>query len=71
MLSFKPLAVFATLAFGALSALAVPVLDHNNVDVNALVVKCDCKSLPVILADVHVAISASVTELCESLNSII
>ncbi|PSS34192.1 hypothetical protein PHLCEN_2v1759 [Hermanssonia centrifuga] len=58
MFSFKSLAVFSTLAFGALSALAVPVLDHNNVDANAVVVaRCDCDSVPNIIADVTVAIA--------------
>lgn len=64
MFSFKSLAVFGTLAFGALSAMAVPVLDNNNVGVAAIVAKCDCKSLPAIIADIHVGLDVHVKEIC-------
>lgn len=63
MLSFKSLAVFATLAFGAVSSLAAPLLDNDNVAVNALVARCNCKPLSVIMDDLSVGIAVSVNEL--------
>ena len=49
MLFFKSLAVFSTLAFGALSALAAPAASAVE---NGLVARCDCDSIPTIFADV-------------------
>ena len=67
MLSFKSLACFATLAFGALSAMAVPVLNHDNVVANAIVARCDtCSSVPVIMDDLSVAVAVSVQTLRKS-----
>ena len=61
MLSFKSIAVFATLAFGALSAYAAPL--EVDADVSALIARCNCKSVPSIIADVSVAVSAHVDAL--------
>lgn len=70
MFSFKSLAVFSTLAFGALSVMASPVLNnvHNN-DVETevypvVVARCDtCKSVPAIFADVTADVKVHVDAL--------
>ncbi|KAI0695979.1 hypothetical protein BC835DRAFT_1305788 [Cytidiella melzeri] len=65
MLSFKSLAVFATLAFGAVSSMAAPVFDSNNVVANAIVERCDCDAssgVAGILVGVKVAVTPYVNE---------
>ncbi|KAI0087912.1 hypothetical protein BDY19DRAFT_1049190 [Irpex rosettiformis] len=62
MFSFKSIAVFATLAFGAVSSLAAPTIDTN-----AVVARCDAcdasKGIAGIFADVKVAVTPYVNEL--------
>ena len=67
MLSFKSIAVFATLAFGAISSLAAPapILDDNTIVTNAIVKRCGCKSVPTIIADVHAAVAVHVDAIGE------
>lgn len=62
MFFFKSLAVFSTLAFGALSALAAPAASAVE---NGLVARCDCKPVPAIFADLTADIAVSVTALGE------
>lgn len=62
MLSFKSIAVFATLAFGAISSLAAPTVDNT-----ALVARCDAcdaqKGVAGIFADITLAVTPYVQEL--------
>ena len=63
MLSFKSIAVFATLAFGAISSMAAPVVD------NAIVARCDAcdatRGIAGIMIDVKTAVTPYVNELRE------
>ena len=56
-------AAVATLAFGALSAFAAPLEVDVAADASALIARCNCKSVPSIIADVSVAVSAHVNAL--------
>ena len=60
MLFFKSLAVFSTLAFGALSAFAAPAASAVE---NGLVARCDCKPVPAIMDDLNVGIAVGITTL--------
>lgn len=64
---FKSLAVFATLAFGAISSLAAPVLDNDVIVANVLSDRCDAcdaqRSVAGIIADIKVAVTPYVNEL--------
>jgi hypothetical protein len=60
MLSFKSIAVFATLAFGAISSMAAPTLDNNHVETNALVTRCGCDPSSGV-AGIVVGVKAAVT----------
>ncbi len=66
---FKSLAVFATLAFGAISSLAAPVLDNDVVIANVLSDRCDAcdasKGVAGIFADIKVGVTPYVNELRE------
>ncbi|KAI0753893.1 hypothetical protein BC629DRAFT_1554509 [Irpex lacteus] len=63
---FKSLAVFATLAFGAISSLAAPVLDNDVIIANVLSDRCDAcdaqKGVAGIIADVKLAVTPYVNE---------
>ena len=64
MLFSKSIAVFATLAFGAISSLAAPVVDNT-----AIVARCDAcdaqKGVAGVLVDVKAAVSVYVEEFSE------
>lgn len=64
MLFSKSIAVFATLAFGAISSLAAPVVDNT-----AIVARCDAcdaqKGVAGILIDVKAAVGVYVEEMSE------
>ncbi|KAI0338987.1 hypothetical protein BDW22DRAFT_1362327 [Trametopsis cervina] len=63
MLSFKSIAVFATLAFGAVSSLAAPLIDHNNVVTNAVVARtAEVRGVAAILVDVQAKVTPYVNE---------
>lgn len=62
MLSFKSIAVFATLAFGAISSMAAPTTENT---ISSLVARCGCESVPTIITDVKAAVAVSVNEMRE------
>lgn len=60
MLSFKSIAVFATLAFGAISSMAAPLTDDT---VSSLVARCGCESVPTIITGVTATVTPYINEL--------
>ena len=59
MFSFKSLAVFSTLAFGAISAVVAAPLEGSN----GVLARCGCSSAPAIVTDLTATLAVHVDTL--------